>query len=841
MKEMKKIVIAGMTRNLLLIVFINVFHGIAGQVRNEKQAISPYIYKVYDFLPAPGQFVNDLPEYESGDNSREMALKAEESIEGQEKILVSLGGYGGYIVFGFDHPVVNVPGQYDFKILGNAFYANANPNPDAPKEGGSCEPGIVMVAYDANGNGRPDDEWYELAGSEYYNPETIHNYKITYYKPTADKIPTPDMNYPYLNDTTYIKWIDNQGKQGYISRNVYHHQSYWPEWIEADCLVFEGTKLADNYIDESGKGSYYVQYAYAWGYVDTHPNTDERSNFNIEWAVDKNGNKVHLPTVHFIKVYTGVNQYCGWLGETSTEVMGAEDLHPNATVEKIAGDIITLNLSATSNPATFTLDAEKGFWTETYSNNYPVIEFDIFQFTHLFNGGGGTDVGGSMSYWDGFTYCTNGDNTDYGLLGSSDAWLSNQWGCMAGGGIQTDANGNPVKDNNGKIVTQKGIPYLVAYWGDWLEMNEGRGPCLQANINGGNAYEAIGIYIGSHPWPYYGIEHGDGFSNAFGEGDYFKLYIHGLNEAGEDVGNPVEYTLAEYKNGQLIQSPDWEWVDLSSLGTVTGFYFTMETTDADPIYGPNTAVYFCMDKLQVRVPENTGNTPPSRPTNLQVTPTETTIGLTWNASTDDVSVAGYHIYLNNEWIATVQETHYLFEGLTPATAYKLGVEAIDNENALSDRASIDTATIDETPPSMPTQLTAIPTETTIALTWTASTDNVGVTGYNIYLNGQREKRVSGTDYTLTLLEPATEYRIEVEAVDAAGNKSEKAFVRISTDSLPTAINAPDVEDKIIAVYTLSGLRLFNTNITNLPKGVYILKYSTKTIKIVIPPTPYRGF
>lgn len=292
---------------------------------------SPYISKVYEYLPAPGQFVNELPVYEQGDTKNDMRLKAEECLADNEQILVSLGGYGGYIVFGFDHMVENKSGKYDFKILANAFYANANPNGEASREGGSCEPGIVMVSYDTNGNGKPDDEWYELAGSEYHKPQTIHNYQITYYKPDENKEPTPDNNYPYLNDTTYVRWTSNQNTSGYVSRNTFHSQSYYPQWIDNSELVFEGTKLADNYVDESGTGSYYVQYAYHWGYVDNHPNKDDRSNFNIEWAVDKNGNPVELPGVHFIKVYTGVNQYCGWLGETSTEIMGAIDLHTEGT------------------------------------------------------------------------------------------------------------------------------------------------------------------------------------------------------------------------------------------------------------------------------------------------------------------------------------------------------------------------------------------------------------------------------------------------------------------------------------------------------------------------------
>jgi len=291
------------------------------------KAQSPYISKVFEYRPAPGQFINELPEYEPGDTPNDMRLKAEESIADNERILVSLGGYGGYIIFGFDHLVENVSGKYDFKILGNAFYANANPNPDAPREGGSCEPGIVMVSYDANGNGKPDDTWYELAGSEYYKPETIHDYQITYYKPDENKIRTPDMGYPYLNDTTYVRWTTNGYGNGYLYRNTFHSQPYYPQWINEETLTFKGTKLADNYVDESGNGSYYVQYAYAWGYVDNHPNNDHRSNFNIEWAVDSNGEPVHLPGIHFVKVYNGVNQYCGWLGETSTEVMGAQDLH----------------------------------------------------------------------------------------------------------------------------------------------------------------------------------------------------------------------------------------------------------------------------------------------------------------------------------------------------------------------------------------------------------------------------------------------------------------------------------------------------------------------------------
>lgn len=302
-------------------------HTVEIVVWQEEVAYSRYISKVYEYRPAPGQFVNMLPKYENGDTEEDMCKKVEECISGKNDVLVSLGSYGGYVTFGFDHTVANVPGEYDFKILGNAFYAASNPNPDAPESGGSAEPGIVMVSLDTNGNGLPDDEWYELAGSEYYKPETAHDYSVTYYRTPDGHIPTPIPNTP-IKDNTYIQWIANDGTKGYVEKNSYHSQDYFPKWLNNDELTFSGSRLAPNAVDESGVGSYFVLYAYDWGYVDNHPNeVQDKSSFKIDWAVDKHGKPVHLDGVDFIRVYTGVNQTCGWLGETSTEVCRAEDLH----------------------------------------------------------------------------------------------------------------------------------------------------------------------------------------------------------------------------------------------------------------------------------------------------------------------------------------------------------------------------------------------------------------------------------------------------------------------------------------------------------------------------------
>lgn len=93
--------------------------------------------------------------YKENYTSEDVRKYAEELLKDPDLCLLSLGAYGGYITVGFDHTVPNVPGQYDFKIYGNAYY-------DAfgtltGKLGGSSEPGIVLVSKDVNGNQLPDD------------------------------------------------------------------------------------------------------------------------------------------------------------------------------------------------------------------------------------------------------------------------------------------------------------------------------------------------------------------------------------------------------------------------------------------------------------------------------------------------------------------------------------------------------------------------------------------------------------------------------------------------------------------------------------------------------------
>lgn len=302
-------------------------------VVHEEIDYSPYISKVYEYRPAPGQFVNTMPQYEAGDSYEDMLKKVEESLSGTNDIMVSLGGFGGYVVFGFDHTVINHPGEKDFMILGNSYYELSG----SDRKGGSAEPGIVMVSYDRNCNGIPDDDWYEIAGSEHNSPATIRNYSITYHRPDPDR---EIISQGPLVDINYIMWEDSEGTCSSMPKNNFHRQEYYPAWVEDDALTFSGTRLAANGVDVSGTGAYYVLYCYDWGYADNHPNDyADLNSFDISWAVDKDGMPVVLPGVDFVKVYTGINQYCGWIGETSTEICRAQDLHI-----PVAGQVVSVPL-----------------------------------------------------------------------------------------------------------------------------------------------------------------------------------------------------------------------------------------------------------------------------------------------------------------------------------------------------------------------------------------------------------------------------------------------------------------------------------------------------------------
>jgi len=198
-------------------------------------------------------------------------------------------------------------------------------------------------------------------------------------------------------------------------------------------------------------------------------------------------------------------------------------------------------------------------------------------------------------------------------------------------------------------------------------------------------------------------------------------------------------------------------------------------------------------------PPPTDTTAPTAPTGLTAgTPTTTSVALSWTASTDAVGVTGYDIYRGTTLVGSSTTTSYTATGLTAATTYSFTVKAKDaagNVSNASSAVSVTTATVptnDTTPPTAPTGLTAgTPTTTSVALSWTASTDAVGVTGYDIYRGTTLVGSSTTTSYTATGLTAATTYSFTVKAKDAAGNVSNaSSAVSVTTASSSTPTPTP---------------------------------------------------
>jgi hypothetical protein len=226
-----------------------------------------------------------------------------------------------------------------------------------------------------------------------------------------------------------------------------------------------------------------------------------------------------------------------------------------------------------------------GWWLNTYNDTIVKFQAGEFYLTHQ----SGVDT---FSYWGGFTTGSNGDTLCYSSncprpapciqQGSWD-WVQNQWGVMAGGGI----------DDSGNLVP--GDPYFIAYWNYYQDTQNN--PSLQVSLADGSLFTPQEVWICNHPWPYWGNIYGDGFARPLDSiGDYFRLWIHAVNGSKHDS---IEWFLAE-NDGSLYQESIWQQIIFPVAWTnIELLYFTMETTDSDPIYGPNTAVYFNMDRLKV--------------------------------------------------------------------------------------------------------------------------------------------------------------------------------------------------------------------------------------------------
>ncbi|WP_128755379.1 fibronectin type III domain-containing protein [Aquimarina sediminis] len=178
-------------------------------------------------------------------------------------------------------------------------------------------------------------------------------------------------------------------------------------------------------------------------------------------------------------------------------------------------------------------------------------------------------------------------------------------------------------------------------------------------------------------------------------------------------------------------------------------------------------------KLQ---PDTPDTDPPTVPANLSASnTTDVSTSLSWDASTDNVGVTGYDVYQDGVVVATVATTTVDITGLTASTSYAFSVIAKDaagNQSGASATLTVTTLAPDTQAPTVPANLVASNTSANqTTLTWDASTDNVGVVGYDVLQDGVVVATVTDTTVVVTGLSPETTYEFKVLAKDAAGNAS----------------------------------------------------------------------
>ena len=184
---------------------------------------------------------------------------------------------------------------------------------------------------------------------------------------------------------------------------------------------------------------------------------------------------------------------------------------------------------------------------------------------------------------------------------------------------------------------------------------------------------------------------------------------------------------------------------------------------------------------------------PSAPTALTTSAiTATSFTLGWTASTDNIGVVSYEVFNGTTSLGTTTSTSKAITGLTCNTTYNLTVKAKDAAGNISVASAIKTqvtaACPDTQAPSAPTALVASAlNNTSFTLTWTASTDNVGVVSYEIFAGTTSKGTTTSNSMSISGLTANTSYTMTVKAKDAAGNVSVA-----STSLVVKTLTAPNI-------------------------------------------------
>ena len=241
---------------------------------------------------------------------------------------------------------------------------------------------------------------------------------------------------------------------------------------------------------------------------------------------------------------------------------------------------------------------------------------------------------------------------------------------------------------------------------------------------------------------------------------------------------------------------------------------TPSTTCRIMVKGTNH-IFFNVSKTNFTITAGSTDTvAPTAPTLTASGTTQTTTSLSWSGATDNVGVTGYDVYQGTTLIgSTTTATTFAVTGLTASTTYSFTVKAKDaagNVSVASNAVSVTTLAPvpDTTAPTAPTLSASGTTTSTTNLSWTGATDNVGVTGYNVYQGTTLlGSTTTATTFAVTGLTASTSYTFTVVAKDAAGN------VSVASNAVTVTTLTPDTTAPTAPTLSASGTTATTTNLS----------------------------
>jgi len=287
------------------------------------RAESPFATHVLDYSPAPGQFVNDATF-----NHPQKAIGPPTgggTRQPNNTGVVTLGGFGGSIILGFDHPIRDDPLNpmgLDAIVFGNASFVAGDPQ----RRWAECA--TIEISVDENHNGLADDRWYLIPGSHIPNPANQsatmtwddNTDDATYPPSDPDWIPPDESGmwttsaFELPSGTFAMIPLPNPGGSTTVE-GIWGYADHTP-------TLLLGDTNADNVVDDNEltPEEFYTRPDDPFT-VGISPGSGGGDAFDIAWAVDEEtGDFAHLSHFDFLRITTAVDSVSPIFGEISAEI-----------------------------------------------------------------------------------------------------------------------------------------------------------------------------------------------------------------------------------------------------------------------------------------------------------------------------------------------------------------------------------------------------------------------------------------------------------------------------------------------------------------------------------------